>query len=171
MSTNGNLNNNKTQTTFPPTGSEAPASFNLRLDYRNVRGIQVTVRGGSPAHVFDQIDELLDEADKRGATGAGSRGRIAAQGAVPRRKERKARKANGVVPKNGNGSGICSPTQLLAAVNARVEVPYGNMGDLYGVLGGWPDWGDQTEVEGAVERAAGVGRVEAAGVGRVEGEG
>jgi hypothetical protein len=71
-----------------PAGShhftEAPASINLKFDYRGYRGVMLTLRAGSGLDLLTKLDPALDTLEKMGATpAAGRNGRVptAANGA------------------------------------------------------------------------------------------
>ncbi len=61
--------------------TEAPASINLKFDYRGYRGIMLTLRSHSGLDLLAKLDPALDALEAMGATAAGRNGRAAANGA------------------------------------------------------------------------------------------
>lgn len=51
-----------------PTFTEAPASLNLRFDYRGATGIQLTLRDVTGGALLTKLDSVLNHLEKIGAT-------------------------------------------------------------------------------------------------------
>lgn len=50
------------------TFAEAPASLNLRFDYRGATGLQLTLRDVNGSTLLDKLDAVLDRLERMGAT-------------------------------------------------------------------------------------------------------
>lgn len=85
MTTKIHTNGNGKHAPGAPTFTEAPASLNLRFDYKGYTGIMLTLRAGSGLEVLARLDVALTKLDKIGATPAGARagGLAASQESAP----------------------------------------------------------------------------------------